>query len=233
MARPRKDSGEADARTRIIEAFWQLLAKEGHVSRVSAGAVATAAGCNRGTFYYYFKSVNDLVDQALRETLTRDGRIVDALFRVMATGDLCVFGSVDLVCDLHRIVVGLGSGVAYELNDIIRRAVVERWEQALYAGGRQLTSDACFMVQFMLSGVMSYLLAMAHANERAGAGLLHPRPPASYAHAYAEGAAAHTIESVAQAEGIDPEEAARLMLAAIAPYAENIATSAEQPLTSS
>lgn len=215
MARPRKDSAEADARTRIVDAFWQLLASGRHISRVSAGAVAALAGCNRGTFYYYFKSMDALVEEALRELLTDDGQVVDALFRVMVTGDLRVFEGVNLAASLHRIVVGIGSGVDYKINAAVRSAIMQRWEAALYASERELSSDACFMVQFELSGVMSYLLAMALSREEGGAEVMRPRPPADLAHGYMEATAERTLTAVAEAEGLDAEAAAAKVLASL------------------
>ena len=53
MARPRKDADVACARQRIVDAFWQLL-QDRPAHEIVVGAVADAAHCNRGTFYYYF-----------------------------------------------------------------------------------------------------------------------------------------------------------------------------------
>lgn len=51
MARPRKDADAPDARTRIIEAFWELI-ENNSIFELSVGEVTRAAQCNRGTFYY-------------------------------------------------------------------------------------------------------------------------------------------------------------------------------------
>lgn len=64
-------------------------------------------------------------------------------------------------------------------------------ERALFGGKRELSSDSCFMVQFMLSGVMSYLLAVGHvaanreADASASAGTAPMRPCGSFARALA------------------------------------------------
>ena len=229
MARPRKDSGEAGARARIIAAFWELLAEKGQVTDVSAGAVAGRAGCNRTTFYYHFKSTDALVEAALGETLPTDGPIIDAVFRAMLTGDLNVFEGAGLERELHHLIVALCSGLAFETNLVARKAIVERWERALYGGergaarcgaadgehgsGRKLTSDACFMVQFMLSGVMSYFLATGLAREEAASALMRPRPPAEKAFAYVGRSAENTIAAVAAAEGLTVEDARKRLLA--------------------
>lgn len=51
-------------RRRIIDAFWSLAHKEGGISRLTVGRVIKEARMNRSTFYEYFSSLPDLLDQA-------------------------------------------------------------------------------------------------------------------------------------------------------------------------
>lgn len=44
MARPRKDADAPDARTRIIEAFWELI-ENNSIFELSVGEVTRAAQC--------------------------------------------------------------------------------------------------------------------------------------------------------------------------------------------
>ena len=45
MARPRKDADAPDARTRIIEAFWELI-ENNSIFELSVGEVTRAAQCS-------------------------------------------------------------------------------------------------------------------------------------------------------------------------------------------
>lgn len=63
MARPRKDADEPGARERIADAFWELLECTPR-SAMTVGAVVKAAGCNRGTFYYYFSDLDVLAPES-------------------------------------------------------------------------------------------------------------------------------------------------------------------------
>lgn len=195
MARPRKDSEEPCARARIIEAFWQLVEEERHTN-VSVGAVTRAAGCNRGTFYYHFKDVDALIDDALDGVLLDDGAIVDALFCVMRTGELDPLEDECLAPRLHRIMLVLDSGTAHKVRRIVNDAVLQRWEELLASEGRTLTHDGEFAIRFMLSGVVGYLLARGNAYEAAGA--MRLLSPSDDARAYVRSVSEHMIATLRQ-----------------------------------
>ena len=77
MARPRKDADAPDARTRIIEAFWELI-ENNSIFELSVGEVTRAAQCNRGTFYYYFHDFDELVAIAIAQLrLLRSAFVLD------------------------------------------------------------------------------------------------------------------------------------------------------------
>ena len=67
MARSNPEQREA-TRRRIVDAFWGLLA-EHPMTQIKVKAVTDAAGCNRSTFYQYFDSIWDLLDQAEQEII--------------------------------------------------------------------------------------------------------------------------------------------------------------------
>ena len=86
MARPRKDADEPGARERIADAFWELLECTPR-SAMTVGAVVKAAGCNRGTFYYYFSDLDVLAASAVREEFFSDDALVRAIFGALVEGD--------------------------------------------------------------------------------------------------------------------------------------------------
>ena len=101
MARPRKDADAPDARTRIIEAFWELI-ENNSIFELSVGEVTRAAQCNRGTFYYYFHDFDELVAIAIAQLLQDNELITDALWHFSSEGDLSAFDRRDVRCLLRR-----------------------------------------------------------------------------------------------------------------------------------
>ena len=66
MPRPRNDQLNVPIEQRIEEAFWTLI--EDHApERISVVALSKQAHCNRGTFYYYFTDIYDLLDRIILE----------------------------------------------------------------------------------------------------------------------------------------------------------------------
>ncbi len=65
-----KKNPEQRARTKaaITQAFWGLYSQL-PPSQMKVRAITDAAGCNRSTFYEYFESIYDLLDQAEEELI--------------------------------------------------------------------------------------------------------------------------------------------------------------------
>lgn len=200
MARPRKDSGVLDARSRIIEAFWQLVEHE-RIAELSVGRLSDVAGCNRGTFYYHFKDIDDVCRAAVDQILTDDGSLVDALWRLAATGDLTSLDDERLRFRLHRLITGIEAGAAREIGWTLRSHALERWQQAACPDGGDLGPDACFAIQFMVSGVMDFIVALGYAGERGDVSIVTKL--SEPAQAYLREVSYSTAKTVAVAQGVD------------------------------
>ncbi len=208
MARPRKDAAEPGARERLVEAFWQLL-EGSSVADISVGAVTRAAGCNRGTFYYHFADIEELLKTAIGQMFQEDGVLARGIGRAVIgrdVDDLLEGGGSEC---LHRLVLALESGAAPLVNTMAREIALERWTEAACPEGGELAPDASFAIQFMLSGVLSLAAAVGFSNEDASS--LPKIEIGPHARSYLRSAAATTIDTVAEAQGIDRGDlAARL-----------------------
>lgn len=203
MARPRKDAAEPCARARLIEAFWDL-AKQGSDAELSVGAVARAAGYNRGTFYYHFKDIEELRGAAVDGLLLGDGALIESLWCAAVEGDIDALTDGALDTRLHRLIVAMESGSVHLVNRIVRQAALDRWTRIACPDGGELAPDACFAIQFMVSGIMSLVVAVGYAHEGAS-----PHPVievGSDARAYLADVAAATVAAVAAAQGMDPND---------------------------
>lgn len=198
MARPRKDADEPGARERIADAFWELLECTPR-SAMTVGAVVKAAGCNRGTFYYYFSDLDVLAASAVREEFFSDDALVRAIFGALVEGDA---GSLQRRVPrrrLRRMAIAIRAGERRLVDQTIRGEVQRRWESCLCAEGEHLKPAATFAIQFMVGGVLGFI---AEATER---GAL-PCPLTPEARAYLASVARATIEAVADAQGMTPVE---------------------------
>lgn len=66
MARPVYGTDQPTAKTRIKEAFWQLLSSSSY-GQITVKRLCAAAQVNPNTFYYHFESMDDLALDALND----------------------------------------------------------------------------------------------------------------------------------------------------------------------
>ena len=214
VARPRKDAAEPCARARLVNAFWALM-EGGPAAEISVGAVTRAAGCNRGTFYYHFKDIDELRKTAVSQMLLDDGALADGVWRAALEGDIdSLFEHGGSEC-LHRLVLALESGSAPLVNTIARTTVIDRWTRAACTDGEELAPDARFAIQFMVSGVMSLMVAMGYSNE--GVSPLPKIELGPCARDYLASVALATLDAVAKAQGIDRDDLAARLSKAVPP----------------
>lgn len=164
MARPRKDADAPDARTRIIEAFWELI-ENNSIFELSVGEVTRAAQCNRGTFYYYFHDFDELVAIAMTQLLQDNELITDALWHFSSEGDLSAFDRRDVRCLLRRIVITMRAGAAEQVVQGIHTIIIDRVREIVHPDGEELKADSSFAVGFLVSGIMGFVMAVGFARE--------------------------------------------------------------------
>ena len=195
MARPRKDADAPDARTRIIEAFWELI-ENNSIFELSVGEVTRAAQCNRGTFYYYFHDFDELVAIAIAQLLQDNELITDALWHFSSEGDLSAFD--------RRIVITMRAGAAEQVEQGIHTIIIDRVREIVHPDGEELKADSSFAVGFLVSGIMGFVMAVGFARE--GGEEIDLEQLGDSACAYLRAVAMQTVETVAQVEGVDTSE---------------------------
>jgi len=88
MARPRYGEGDARAKERLVEAFWETL-EEKPYEQMRVLEVCRRAGLNKNTFYYHFEGLPQLADAAI------DGMMFRELARMATHGPESVAGAVE------------------------------------------------------------------------------------------------------------------------------------------
>lgn len=158
MARPRKSPDGMDARQRICDALWTLL--EDHELRdITIGMVTTAAGCNRGTFYYHFKDMNDLLDAIIADDVMRPSVIAEFIFRISAGDEDSVMRilSGEHMRKLSIVVNHAGIEIAFKK---VFEMLVSIWNSILCPEGGEIKPEAQAIVLYYTGGMLTMVSAV-------------------------------------------------------------------------
>lgn len=197
MARPRKDAQDPCARQRLVDAFWLLLESRS-LRDVTVGALVETAGCNRGTFYYYFADVDALVTYAVEELLG-DGSLSLAVFRGLVNGSPANLVREVAPERIARAALLMRSGELQTIEVALRRAVQGLWQSRLCEEGEELSPAACFAIQFMVGGMLGFIIWSSRLEQPF-------RPLPRVERVYLARVARATVEAVARAQGLTPVE---------------------------
>lgn len=154
MARPRKDAGEAPARERMAQAFWELV-EEGPLDSVKVADICRRAGVNRNTFYYHF----DNVEQMARELMTDNG-LAEAL-RGVIEGGVSARSAVEGALSPDELALRLARFHAVARNGTpalvaeLRGALSSAWLGAIGRDERSLGAEERVTLAFLAGGAVA------------------------------------------------------------------------------
>lgn len=178
MGRPRNDSEETPVELRIEEAFWHFV-QERPIERITVGALTTRAACNRGTFYYYYDDVYDLLDTLIQKNVPVD--IAPALISFMMEGlfdsegdegggasEAVVARLLDVARSergrLDKLCLLLNSDAAPLVTRKLKAAAIGVWSDVFGIEAEKLPPDARIVFEFMIGGIMGLLAYRAETN---------------------------------------------------------------------
>ncbi|MBB2955581.1 AcrR family transcriptional regulator [Bifidobacterium commune] len=75
MSRPRHDSNQLPATTRMENAFWSLL-EERDYTKITVTDIVNIANVNRNSFYYHYCKLDNLAETAIRHTVEEINRVL-------------------------------------------------------------------------------------------------------------------------------------------------------------
>lgn len=156
MARPRNNAQEPPATERIMAAFWHLL--EDHaVKDVTISMVAAEAGCNRGTFYYHFSDMDDLMFRCIENELMGDGEdsYAFAIFRLLTkpSSELLMEPAQRQMARKLCLLVSQGG---MEIVDSKMKAIIFRmWRDILCDEGQELSFESLLIIEYSVSGLIA------------------------------------------------------------------------------
>lgn len=166
MARPRKDQQEPCAAERIKEAFWELL-EENDASRITVNMVTQKAHCNRGTFYYHYESLDELLYSVIEEELLSKDGLPLGLFYLLNNDKKALKESL-LPQRMQRFGLVMKHAGQERVSAKIRAIVVTMWETILCSEGETLTFDARMIIEYSVSGLIGVIDLLYRENKLDG-----------------------------------------------------------------
>ena len=156
MARPRKGQAGPDARTRIIDAFWNLLA-DGPYDRITVKWLASRAQVNHNTIYRHFDSLEHVAKSAVLEIYSVEAaRQVLALFAFPELINAELIASQGLDDRMNKVILAMRSGSPL-LVATIQDAIKNCWMQITETSWDSLSDATKLELSFILGGITSTL----------------------------------------------------------------------------
>lgn len=172
MARPRKDSDRPEARQRLHDAFWALL-ETNELHEITVGIIASRAECNRGTFYYHYHDIDELIACAIQEEFLRDNAVPTLIFYLVTGVDQRDFKrALDRMSQrIYRLSLLLDKGGMDEVYETVKNIIIRMWQTILCADGCELTKDARLVVEYSVNGMLGMLTYEIQNSD--GGNILH------------------------------------------------------------
>ncbi len=165
MARPRKDQTEPSATERIKAAFWELL-EEHDIKHLTVNLITEKAGCNRGTFYYHFDSMDELLYCIIEEELSSADGLPRDLLALLSNKE----GAAERIPErVQRFGLMMKQAGQTQVASKVKRVVLKMWSVILCPNeGEELTEASRVMVEYSIGGLISvieYLYEEEKLNE--------------------------------------------------------------------
>ena len=178
MGRPKNDQLSASVEQRIEEAFWALSEKN-PIERISVVALSKEAHCNRGTFYYYFTDIYELLDRIIEKNIPTSlpsylqGAITGTLQEEeLKTAVLAEQERID------RLAWLLSRSTSPYTTRRLKNSAIKAWAKAMGISAEELSNSDRLFFEFLASGMFGALAYHAeHPSEASYEELVHALMP--------------------------------------------------------
>jgi AcrR family transcriptional regulator len=156
MGRPRKDSAQPQAVIRLVDAFWTLL-EDYLLKEITVSMVAAEAGCNRGTFYYHFDDMSELIDYAIEKEITGNQGLYRVLFQTLTKTEGNLVSDCVAESTLVHLALLIDRGGWGKVDIKLKRAVADMWRTLLCDGDEELEFDSLLIIEYSVSGLIGMI----------------------------------------------------------------------------
>lgn len=163
MARPKKDSPSPNVRSRMIDAFWTSL-ETYRIDEITVSMVTSLAACNRGSFYYHFKSIQELACAAFERDCINARSAAQAIYALVAGNHVA---AVDVIFDDKRVqrmgLIGQRGGMQIA-GEKTCAALNGAWLAIACAGGEPCSAGARGAIDFVNFGLARFVNTSCHVE---------------------------------------------------------------------
>ena len=154
MARPRKDQATPSATERIKNAFWELL-EEHDLKHITVNMITEKAGCNRGTFYYHFDSMDELLYSIIEEELLSANGLPRDLLALLSNKE----GAAERMPKrVQRFGLMMKQAGQEQVASKVKQLVLKMWDDILCPNeDEELTEATRVMAEFSIGGLISVI----------------------------------------------------------------------------
>ena len=175
MARPRKSERDT-ADIRLANAFWALL-EHHRLANITVGMVTEQAELNRGTFYYHFKSMDDLVDRAIEDEVLGNGSVLQNMLSLVAGSSTAIGFEAFTKHDMEKIALLIKQGGIDSFSIKVKRLMFGTWKAILCDEDEELSQSTRMIIEYRDRPRHSPR-SRARASPRHAAHRRHERPVA-------------------------------------------------------
>lgn len=157
MARPQYDAQTRPADERLIGAFWETLAEK-PLREMSVAELCRRAGCNKTTFYYHFRDLEELVRRA--EAAFEEEDFPGLLVDIVLSGDQdeskeALVERLRPQVDRARLLLGPGGDPSFAGR--MQRAMLARWCERLGVRPDEMEPYDALLLRHAMGGTSSVL----------------------------------------------------------------------------
>ena len=119
--------------------------------------VAEQAELNRGTFYYHFKSMDDLIDRVIEDEILGNESVMQNVFGLIA-GSSTVDSLETLInrkTDRFALLINQGGMDLFSVK--IKRLVFATWKAILCDDGEELAPNTRLIIEYSTSGIIGII----------------------------------------------------------------------------
>ena len=159
MARPKAGDGPS-AKERIGQAFWDLL-EEMPYQEITLGNLCKRAHVNHNTFYYHYKSIDDLAHITIEQYAEDAVDIVKTLpylfYQNAAPSPFELFSQAQLLPKLSKVRILLSPHGVNWMKEEIAQIIFSMWLNVFQIHQSDLSDEDNALLHFYLGGILTLL----------------------------------------------------------------------------
>ena len=118
--------------------------------------ITASAKCNRGTFYYHFDSLEELIDTVINEELFINSSIPHSFFYLICESTN-PFEQDSFAIHVRRFGLMLNRAGQEQIDTRVKAVVIDMWENLLCPNNEELATETRLIMEYTISGLIGLI----------------------------------------------------------------------------